>query len=150
MANNVWYDLTNEKEEYIKEQIARAQQAIGTGLDGGYGYGTQQATNNRIGSTIVQSPQVMRKNAGPVPVVEAKAEKDVLLWKDRPLPEDWRGAEYREWRRDVFDGCWRLRFKSPWTTTEITVLLDMETNSGADVNKMAGTFLEVINQRRLG
>ena len=73
-----------------------------------------------------------------------------LYTRNQPLPVDWRGAEYGEVEREVENGCWKLTFSSKWTHETIIVHLDLQTLSGEQVDRMAKTFLEVINQRRLG
>jgi len=77
-----------------------------------------------------------------------------ILYNGKPLPPEWRGAEYTAYTRSLNNygdhNYWRLNFTSPWTSGALQAYFDAETHTGAQVEGIAKTFLEVINQRRLG
>lgn len=76
-----------------------------------------------------------------------------LMWKGAPLPAEWRGAQYDICTRTLTGTKyphWVLEFESKWTTDRIYVYLDAEKITGEEALRLSETFLEVINQRRLG
>lgn len=76
-----------------------------------------------------------------------------LLWKGAPLPAAWRGAEYDVCQRTlvgVDHPHWHLEFGSKWTSERIHVYLDAEKVTGEEAHRLSQTFMEAINQRRMG
>lgn len=81
---------------------------------------------------------------------KAASEFGVLLLGNKELPDDWRGARYDWFERIARRECWELRFKSTWSNDTIMVLIDNEETNGAQATAIGNTYLEAINQRRLG
>ena len=83
---------------------------------------------------------------------QIKLREGVLLDADgKELSPEWRGAEIDRFERDMQSSQqWRVVFYSKWSTSKVRVYLSAETYSGKEVNEMARTFMEALNQRRLG
>lgn len=79
----------------------------------------------------------------------AAAEEGVLMFRGAPLPEVWRGAEYKLSNRAQVAKQWKMSFTSDYASDTIMLWLSSETHSGLDADKVALTYLETINQRRL-
>lgn len=82
----------------------------------------------------------------------AKEKEGVLIWQGRELPEVWRGAEYKFGARAFvpLSRQWRIEFRSDFSMDTIMLWLDPDKHSGEEADKIAATYLETINQRRLG
>lgn len=82
----------------------------------------------------------------------AKEKEGVLIWQGRELPEVWRGAEYMFGTRAFvpLSRQWRIEFRSDFSMDTIMLWLDPDKHSGEEADKIAATYLETINQRRLG
>ena len=82
----------------------------------------------------------------------AKEKEGVLIWQGRELPEVWRGAEYKFGTRAFvpLSRQWRIEFRSDFSMDTIMLWLDPDKHSGEEADKIAATYLETINQRRLG
>jgi len=104
------------------------------------------ASQSSIGNQLNVSSQNQQMKAAP----KQAHEFGVLMIGDKPLPADWRGAYYETVNRQAMADCWRVTFTSKWSDTMITVRFDLEKFSGAEVNAMAQTYLEAINQQRQG
>ena len=131
--------LQVEKQRWIIEQERqRAFQAMANNSKGLMQNIAQQGYSH--GGGIV-STQNMPRQAHPF---------GQLYLNGAPLPAEWRGAEYAGIERSTFNTFWELRFSSKWSGEYIYVHLDLNKHSDDEVNKLAQTFLEVINQRRVG
>lgn len=82
----------------------------------------------------------------------AKSKEGVLFWQGREMPEVWRGAEYKFGSRRfvAMSHQWQVSFVSDFSSDTIMLWLDPDKHSGEEVDKIAATYLETINQRRLG
>lgn len=78
------------------------------------------------------------------------AEEGVLMFRGAPLPENWRGAHYRSYAIAQVSSQWRITFGSDWSELSIMLWLSATTYSMDAASKVAETYLESINQRRLG
>lgn len=130
-----------ERNKYLQLQ-AMAQNVSGGAMNGiadpyytmRGAYGAAQGMGQGPFSSTVPKPVVFNK----------------LLWRGEPLPEDWQGALYTRKVRSMEGRHWRVVFSSPWSHENIEVYFDSDQYSGQEVDKLTETFLEVINQRRLG
>jgi hypothetical protein len=67
------------------------------------------------------------------------------------LPDDWAGAKITSFKREAFDKGWRLVFESKWDPAlYIQLWLDIEEVNGTEANTIAATYMEALNQRRIG
>jgi hypothetical protein len=80
----------------------------------------------------------------------ALAEEGVLMWQGRVLPENWRGAHYSKFNRASIGPQWRISMTSEWSSDTIMLWLSMDKYSGEDADTVARTYIETINQRRVG
>jgi hypothetical protein len=156
-----WEKRIKEKNDYLRQTVDAMNMqsggwngAIGAGIGGGGGsgsaaqanqYGAGQAAQNSALNN--QSLQNLARNSFTEPAVYPHG---VLYMNGHQLEADWRGAEYKDYVRTVNTKVWILRFRSEWSSDEIVVHLDIDAYSGTEVNKLAETYLEAINQRRLG
>lgn len=85
-------------------------------------------------------------------VKPTKEKEGVLFWQGREMPEVWRGAEYKFGSRRfvAMSHQWQVSFVSDFSSDTIMLWLDPDKHSGEEADKIAATYLETINQRRLG
>jgi hypothetical protein len=91
--------------------------------------------------------------AGPVQGTASKsaeAEEGVLMFRGAVLPDKWMGAHYGVTNRAAVGKQWKISFTSLYSSDTIMLWLSMDEFSGNDADKVAATYLETINQRRLG
>ena len=75
----------------------------------------------------------------------------------KPIPDDWRGAQLTGWDRSL-EGTntngthprWAYRMFSDWSNDVVVLYLDANEVSGGEADKIAGTYMEALNQRRIG
>lgn len=106
-----------------------------------------------------QLAQMQIAGAGAVQGTQAKQvypdvayETGVLYLNGTALPEDWRGAYIDTLERTIASTPtrWVISFKSKWSKDVIKLYLDAEELSGKEAMKVAETYKETINQRRVG
>jgi hypothetical protein len=136
--------------------------AMGAIGGGGSGMSAAQAAQNIYGAGLGNQTQNAQnqlaksalQNAGMASVAQgmkpAEAEEGVLLFHGAPLPEKWLGAHYALGVRAPVGKQWRINFTSEFSSDTIMLWLSMEKYSGIEADKVAATYLETINQRRLG
>ena len=148
------YDFEKELAHMGYEDYNNAiGQAIGAqNIFGNNNLGQQIGAMNQLGNSLTGLPPGLMPSTGgnDVNPLKTKAEYGTLYMNGRELPDDWRGAMYTGFDRVAMKEAWKLVFKSPWANDKIEVYIDLEKHSGAEVNAMAKTFIEIINQRRLG
>jgi hypothetical protein len=107
--------------------------------------------NNGLGSPF-QGVNQLTQSIAQQKVHPVKAKEGVLMWQGRELPENWRGAEYKMGIRSLNADSkqWKFVFHSEWSSDTIILWLDPDTYSGSEADKIAETYLETINQRRVG
>lgn len=160
-AQEVQYIYQAEQEK-LKRGNAMPVNSMGSGLhDSQLVYGTnpaQQAANNHavLSMAAQQNAAVQNTLTGIGPAMAqqvrpAEAKEGVLMWQGRELPEDWRGAEYTDTAIEInaVSRQHKITFRSKWSSDSIMLWLSTHTYSGAEAMKVAATFLEVINQRRI-
>lgn len=76
--------------------------------------------------------------------------RGVPLWRGKPVPEDWRGAEITDVVMHHIDDNWRITLLSKWMTEEIKVYLASEEYSGKQAREFGETIRDALNARRLG
>ena len=131
------------------DQMNRAMGAIanpyaGVGPDGQLGQ-----SNNQNGAVM----NLMMQNAamGQQRVIKPAEEKNgVLMFRGAPLPDKWMGAFYAMVNRVPVGKQWKISFNSEFSSDTIMLWLSMDEFSGNDADKVAATYLETINQRRIG
>lgn len=104
----------------------------------------QDYQNALMQSVLVQPPEA-----------PAKYEIGVLYLDGKPMPDDWRGAYIDRMERSIAgsgggDPRWIFSFKSKWSNANILLHLDANELSGKEADKVAETYKEALNQRRLG
>ena len=116
----------------------------GVGVVGGPGQ-----VSNIAGLGLPIGGQAMQQMQQVKPVQERE---EILLFKGEELSTDWRGASYDSFQRSIrqVSRQWRVDFHSKWASDTIMIWFSMDKYSGAQVDDLAKTYLEVINTRRLG
>lgn len=153
-----WFTKKEEKQKYDdvlqqKETVYKKMQETALRAAAYNRWGAQQTTSQDIANmTCITGNGAVAVG----PWVDPAAAYTIwgqLVWEGAPLPSDWRGAEYTEYSR-TFKGrehpYWEVSFNSKWCPTPIFARFDAEKHTGEEVERIAKTFLEVINQRRLG
>lgn len=114
----------------------------------------QQAMNQLAVSNNTSTIQnVANQQTQAPPQTDFTPEHGVLYLHSKELPADWCGAKITEYRRDigVVGSRWVITFASKWDKAlAIRVYLDAEELNGKEVNAMAQTYMEALNQRRAG
>ena len=103
------------------------------------------AAQNQLATGLANSAAL--QNAATKP---AEAEEGVLMFRGAPLPDKWMGAHYDTTSRAVVGRQWKISFMSDHSSDTIMLWLSVDQYSGNDADKVAATYLETINQRRLG
>ena len=111
---------------------------LGASLTTGVGVG--QIVNSAVSGTVYQSA-----------LRDFVPEFGVLYLNSKELPADWAGAKVTEFQRRATDKSWHVQFLSKWDKAlSINLYLDIEEYNGKEVNEMARTYMEALNQRRVG
>lgn len=82
-----------------------------------------------------------------------KYELGTLYLNAAPLPDDWRGAQIDRMERSMAGSGgprWIFNFHSKWSKDVILLHLDAEELSGKEAMRVAETYKEALNQRRVG
>lgn len=66
------------------------------------------------------------------------------------LADDWRGAVITDFAKRYTNGRYEITFTSKWAGDAILLYVDAQEHSGAAADKIAETYKEALNQRRLG
>lgn len=132
-----------EKADQMQFIAAMNQQGISIGQIDQRGLSSASGNNAAWAmgwGTAPQAPKPMQEKEG------------VLFWQGRELPEVWRGAEYKIGARsfNATSRQWKIEFRSDFSKDTIMLWLDPDKHSGEEADKIAATYLETINQRRLG
>jgi len=123
------------------------------GIGGHYGSALQaqdyHKMQNQIAQQFVQASQI----AAPRP--DKEYELGTFYTNGAELPADWAGAKVDGYERAVAGSGgpnprWQYVFKSKWSKDTIMVQFDANELSGKEANKLADTYMEVLNQRRAG
>jgi hypothetical protein len=140
--------------------VGAARNAIGSILEGTAGTtGIAQQYQNalmhqQMYGTGIMTGSIANGTAGQNAAQAApdfKPEFGVLYINNKELPADWAGAKITEFQRQVRPKHWYVYFTSKWDKTlEIHLYLDVEEHNGKEVNEMARTYMEALNQRRVG
>lgn len=157
--NNAWDNdysgMQQEKQAGISPgQISHV--GISSSSSGGQGpYGHTGGTGGAslLHATNVSSQQQMISKLTTImgaAAISAEIPSGELYWRGNPLPADWKGSHYDRFERRIAGDRWHIVLFSRWTEDAIVVFLELDAYSGADVNALAKTYLEAINQRRLG
>lgn len=119
-------------------------------------YGTQGIVGNgpysAIDPAFLQQQVTMLKGEVAAQVKDFTPEFGVLYLHNKPLPSDWAGAKITEFQRRVHNGTrWEVMFTSKWDKAlDIRLYLDLEEHNGKEINEAARTYMEALNQRRVG
>ena len=133
------YDMNND---IYGQQILDPRQLYGinsSAMNAGLAAQNQPAQGS-MGALAQQGTQVK-------PITEKEG---VLFFRGGVLPEKWMGAHYDSYQRAVVGKQWKISYSSPYSSDTIMLWLSSEQFSGQDADKVARTYLETINQRRLG
>ena len=104
------------------------------------GVGVAQIANNAVSGTVYQNA-----------LQDFVPEFGVLYLHNKELPADWAGAKITAFQRRATDKSWHVQFLSKWDKAlSINLYLDIEEYNGKEVSEMANTYMEALNQRRVG
>lgn len=125
-------------------------QAMGSIIGTSTAQGIYQDYQNVItnGTGLGQMVAAMQQAQQPI-----KYELGTLYLNAAPLPDDWRGAQIDRIARSVTgEGGprWIFNFHSKWSKDVILLHLDAEELSGKEAMRVAETYKEALNQRRVG
>jgi hypothetical protein len=80
-----------------------------------------------------------------------KPEFGVLYNGKEQLPHDWAGAKITSVKREARAKGWLITFISKWDSgLRIQLWLDIEQVNGTEAHTIATTYMEALNQRRVG
>ena len=127
------YDMHNE---IYGQQILDPRMLVGVTSIGNSGGNYGAAAQNQMAQAQAIKP--------------AEDKEGVLFFRGGELPEKWMGAHYDSYQRVVVGKQWKISYSSPYSSDTIMLWLSSEQFSGQDADKVARTYLETINQRRLG
>jgi hypothetical protein len=83
--------------------------------------------------------------------LEVKPQFGVLYSGKEPLPDDWAGAKITSYKREPRETGWLITFVSKWDSgLRIQLWLDLEAVNGTEAHTIAATYMEALNQRRVG
>lgn len=146
------YDVDSQEiDRQLRRLSEQAQQSIyqnaanSLGTSTGLGIANGQLVNVGIGGAQGVFPAA-------IPAA-LKKETGALYWRGHnKLPEDWRGAEITSVARRYTPDtkCYELSFTSKWGQDVICLYLDAEKHSGVEADKIGETYVEALNQRRVG
>ncbi len=111
----------------------------------------QAAAISGFGSSQQDMSRRLAQATSPMPIVDL----NVLYLDGKPLPDDWRGAHIdsvtlKGFVRPTTTPLWVVTFSSKWSKDSITLHLDANEFSGKEANRIAETYKEALNQRRVG
>lgn len=151
-------------ERQMNKEMDKEMSNLASSIYGSSWGAAQQADN----STAAQQNAIMQKammqqmttgtglaqnmqNAYPPTGKEFVPDFGVLYTHNKELPADWAGAKITSYRRICTGTRWQVMFSSKWDKAlTIELFLDIEELNGKDVNEMAATYMEALNQRRVG
>lgn len=119
----------------------------------------QDAFNNAIAQQMMHSAntigpaQYQQMAQPPTSQVrqEFKMEFGVMYLGSSELADDWRGAQITGFTREMRSMQWDITLVSKWDKSlAVHVYFDAEDTTGKEVNELAKTFMEALNQRRVG
>lgn len=123
------------------------------GIGGHYGSMLQSQDYQKMQHQIAQQLAQAAQTAAPRP--DKEHEPGTFYMNGAELPADWAGAKVDGYERAVAGSGgpnprWQYVFKSKWSKDTIMVQFDANELSGKEANKLADTYMEVLNQRRAG
>ena len=102
-------------------------------------------------NTGVQLQNLMTEAVERLAKSDFKPEFGVLYMHNAEMPGDWAGAKITDYKRTSDGKRWHIAFSSKWDKSlDIRLYLDIEELNGTEVNAMAATYMETLNQRRVG
>lgn len=143
--------MSNQQSDYQNAYAqALGQQQNITGINAAQGIGI---TDPRFNSHLIGQMQNAKTAEAEKPM--SSYAFDTLYLRGQPLPEDWAGAKIDKYDRSVNGSGttaarWMYQFSSKWGTDKITLHLDAQQLSGKEADEIAQTYMEVLNQRRVG
>ena len=99
---------------------------------------------------LMMNAAMSQTQAAGTPIKPATEKEGVLFFRGKELPEKWLGAYYGGTNRAVVGKQWKISFTSDYSSDTIMLWLSTDQYSGNDADKVADTYREMINQRRLG
>lgn len=134
---------------YEERKYDMANDSYGTMIGAQGLVGNGPYTSTAIDPAFLQQQVTMLK--GEV-AAQMQVEFGVLYLHNKPLPSDWAGAKITEFQRRVHNGTrWEVMFTSKWDKSlDIRLYLDLEEHNGKEINEAARTYMEALNQRRVG
>lgn len=133
------YDMGNY--DLYGQQMRDPRQLYGAASE----LGTMNAAQNKLMQNVANGAM-----AQGVPLKSAEEKNGVLMFRGGELPDKWMGAHYSRVARVPIGRQWKISFSSEFSSDTIMLWLSMDEFSGNDADKVAATYLETINQRRLG
>lgn len=112
---------------------------------GGQGFAHMIHTNGSAGLMNVAQKQMAQNMTS-----RMSMDFGVLYLDGKPLPDDWHGAKITDHVVRVSEEGWFVEYRSKWSDKIIYLRLDHEEMSGKEARAVALTYLEALNQRRLG
>jgi hypothetical protein len=129
---------------------------MGQALTSGTVIGQNSAANSGITgrdyqNALLGQAQAQAMQSATIAKQDFRPEFGVLYLHNKELPADWAGAKITEFQRRADQKWWQVQFSSKWDKAlTITLYLDIEEYNGTQINEMARTYIEALNQRRVG
>jgi len=144
------YDMDNDMMNSILGQTLTT--GIGMGQLGvSNGLVNASSTSSIYQNALLQQNQFTQAATQASGLMDFLPEFGVLYLNNKELPADWAGAKVTEFKRLVARENWHVQFLSKWDKAlVINLYLDIEEYNGKEVNEMAATYMEALNQRRMG
>jgi len=144
------YDMDNDMMNSILGQTLTT--GIGMGQLGvSNGLVNASSTSSIYQNALLQQNQYTQAATQAQGLMDFVPEFGVLYLNNKELPADWAGAKVTEFQRLVARENWHVQFESKWDKAlEIHLYLDVEEYNGKEINEMARTYMEALNQRRVG
>ncbi|CAB4241129.1 hypothetical protein UFOVP228_27 [uncultured Caudovirales phage] len=136
------YDMNND---IYGQQVLDPRMLVGITSIGNGGSNFGAAAQNQL--TGVMGTGLANQTMGMKP---AEEKEGILFFRGGEMPDRWLGAHYSRIARVAVGKQWKISFTSEFSSDTIMLWLSMDQYSGNDADKVAATYLETINQRRLG
>ena len=131
-------------------------QALTTGVGMGQlgvsnGLVNASSTSSIYQNALLQQNQYTQAATQASGLMDFLPEFGVLYLHNKELPAEWAGAKITSFNRSVSRDNWHIQFESKWDKAlVINLYLDIEEYNGKEINEMARTYMEALNQRRVG
>lgn len=151
-ADRIYDEYVMKRKELEMQDIYGTANQIGGSILGlanttGIADQYQQALMNQQ----VYSQASMNQAAQNIAKETFNPEFGVLYLHGKEMPADWAGAKITEFQRRVDTRYWHIQFSSKWDKAlEINLYLSVDEHNGKEINEMARTYIEALNQRRVG